>query len=636
LLYSMRDSIGILLQNMLYAWQPYGQTEGSKINAIGGANFWTENSTNNRRYFLVYDGYNHKMIQYHIRGSHNEHYTGIRYGGSAVWFFPLGGDSLTYGTYLGDENQFLDSGGGASGWLPARITYGYTNSSTVVNYNIGRDATSLTNRFAGLRVTTSAGDPDALICDVVEHKGTIYLAKQYGVYGLSIGGRGNYVHQTKINEVIADQGVPEVGGYTSRISRDDSGYSKCFAKHKGRLFMLQNDGKIYEVLTGGIIEKADLTTLGTQWSSGIIGGAEPGDADSPYTGIPSARRCFIASFNGELHAFLNFGTAYQIAEGSAGNGIFWATSPNGVNWQDKSPSLPSSGIQVPSGLSSSYWRTLTTPYVFSGRVGTTYPSGYPAGGSMMETSGVMQSGSLPFWSSGVFNDTAGTHYANLQVPMENNTVSGFLFPTWVQKPVGWGYVSPGFWGPSGFGGPSGWDFTGCTTYHIAGYVSEEEDVLKLLFTRDLEGGTLFYDLDTASGWIRRNWLPHAKQLNGIIPIDLYTPEVIIPSGTLYRPNPIVDVVNNRAFLDYAVYDWGYWDPVNMRMQYSINNGQDWHNATNIKIAHASGRLGLSTGSEATDPSGVIGRSYTICWDYGRDLNPNVYYENVKLRLRAEA
>ena len=127
----------------------------------------------------------------------------------------------------------------------------------------------------------------------------------------------------------------------------------------------------------------------------------------------------------------------------------------------------------------------------------------------------------------------------------------------------------------------------------------------------------------------KNHITESKQLNGLVPIDLYDPEVVIPSGNLLNPNPFIDEVNKTITLKYSVYDWGSWDSVDVVSEYSTND-RDWN--------YIGTSQSKSTGTKLGDPSGIIGVEHTLVWQYTEGFHPlskNVFYPNLKIRLRAE-
>jgi hypothetical protein len=235
-------------------------------------------------------------------------------------------------------------------------------------------------------------------------------------------------------------------------------------------------------------------------------------------------------------------------------------------------------------------------------------------------------------NSGTMLDTPGTAFGSLKCPLNRGAISGFLFPTWVQKPGSFStYGVPNQFRPKGVGA-SGYDYTGCHNWHISGHVDEEDSKLKLLFTEDFHGkgtwgASLLYELNKSSGWTRRNYLAKSNQLNGFIPIDLYDPEVLIPSGDLYNPNPRVDEINKTVKVNYKVYDWPYWSKVTTRLEYSTDNGYTWN--------YAGGQRAVSPGTKQTDPSGTIGGAGSITWNYGNQLSHATEYPNIQLRIRAQ-
>lgn len=511
-------------------------------------------------------------------------------------------------------------------------------------------------------------------CDIVKHKDTYYVIGQFYIFAATLGTKGSFIHHdfgvdSKIDDFGGTTEQNGLEGYSQRFTTGQiGGYMKSAAVHNDKIWLLQNNGKIFEIRPGGIVEKADLSQIGTPWGSGIFGGhlqrtplSAAGDLPSPQNFRP-----FLASFNKQLHAFLNFRTSFRIGKGTTstqGQGVAWFTSHDGINWQDRSEMLPVSGIQTPSGnaVQIGSWLSQISPYRFSALQNTSYPSGYGngspiSGGIESNPSGFKQSDLIPFWSSGSLIDAAGTSFGNLNTPLEFGTISGYLFPTFVSYPSGFAGIHPsgfafgllplasgGVWGPVP-GGTSGYDYTGCFNHHIAGYVDTtdpQDHRLKLCFSRNFPGGTavdpdqipsLFYDLNKSSGWIQRNEAVNVGQLNGFIPIDLHDPEILIPSGHFIDINPNIDTVNKRVKIDFQTIDWGFWDKVNIRVEYSLD-GSSWATAT------TSGNINnLSTGTKQTDPSGVgkdINSIHSMYWLYDRDLSKNQFFPNVSIRMRPE-
>jgi hypothetical protein len=149
------------------------------------------------------------------------------------------------------------------------------------------------------------------------------------------------------------------------------------------------------------------------------------------------------------------------------------------------------------------------------------------------------------------------------------------------------------------------------------------------FSDDYEdGGALYYEINKASGWSLKNNVTECKQLNGFVPIDLYDPEIIIPSGDIFRPNPRIDEANEQIIIDYKIYDWPFFGNVDVLAEYSLD-GQAWNAITTQK--------NISTGNIATDPSGIVGVDNQLVWNYTQGqnkLSKNVYYPNIQIRMRA--
>jgi len=524
------------------------------------------------------------------------------------------------------------------------------------------------------------------LCEIVKHNDTFYVIGQGFVKGMTIGCKGNFIHHDYgIDNRVA---VGSLTGYAQRKTNDVIGATmRSACVHNDKVWMLTNEGKVYEIRPGGLVETADLTTVGAPWASGITGGQlgiTPPVGD--WQGA-TAFRPLIRSFNNQLHAFLNFRTSYKIARGKGnfssktqGAGICWLTSFDGTNWHDRSEMLPTSGIITPSGgrVPKATWLSQINPYMHSAFTNTNYPSGYGpkapktnflgqsapmSQGAEARPSGLKQITLLPFWSSGNLLDVEGTKFNLLKTPLSRGALSGCLFPTFIAYPSGYAFVNPlggdalgflpqasgGVWRPiRGAGnnaGASGWDYTGCSNYHIGGLTDNDTDgqpFLRLYFSRNFVGTTpntsskqiptLFYTLTKESGFLQVNEAWNAGQLNGACPVELYDYEVIVPSGDMYNPNPRVDTINKLAKLDFTTTDWWFWEPCKVNIEYSTDGGLSWFKAS------TSGQVvNLSTGTSITDPSGVgisAAQNHTVYWEYGKDLSKNTLYHNVKLRIRA--
>jgi hypothetical protein len=528
------------------------------------------------------------------------------------------------------------------------------------------------------------------ICEMIRHNDTFYYATQYAIAGFTLGCKGNFIHHD-----YTDDSTVAVGSITGYQSRSETNQLKArprsLSVFEDKIWMLDNDGKVFEIRPGGIIQKADLTTLGTAWSSGIFGGQIN---RTPLAGNwpgATAYRPLLRSFNKQLHAFLNFRTTFNIADGkgsditqTTGHGICWFTSHDGVNWSDRTEMLPSSGIITPSGNGAPLgsWLAEISPWKFSALQSTNFPSGYGAqppevnpwsqsapeeASAEGQPSGFKQIDKIPFWASGQLNDAPFTTFDALDVPLQKGALSGHLFPTLVNYPSGYAGVDPaspgatnsdgviirptildvgagGEWRAIGQGA-RGYDYTGCSNYHIAGLVDEDDSQdqrLRLYFSRNFDGGdgasapqvpTLFFDLTTSSGFIQKNEAWKVGQLNGYIPIELHDPEVIVPSGDLREPNPFIMERDKMVRLQFITTDWGFWEPVDVKIHYSLDGGQNWLTPTISGFTSD-----LSTGSPVTDPSGMgidPNQKHTVYWLYDRDISKNEFFPRVQLRIRAE-
>jgi hypothetical protein len=672
---SFRNTQGTVGTDWGFAWQPYGQYQGALKNDTN-YDFEANVSLSDA---LMFDGFNWKIILPPL-GSDKQMWSFKRAtGGGAFWTGMHVSNFETpanYGLYDGnDPIRTGDKGGDSapSGWRPLSGLLG--KSPVDANYSAMHDADfDASVELGGVRsVESNVVGESTVLNDIEEFQGDIYYVTQHGMVGLRFGGKGQFIWSDKLFNDDRISTTTDAANYTSRLTKNFTGGSKSrsLTSHKGELFMLSNDGKVHAVTPHSLQQVADLSQLGTPWSSGIVGGVMdrvPAVAEGPFEGNPF-RRCFITSFNNQLHAFLNFQTNFRMVKGvldaavTTGRGIFWATSFDGRNWADRSDSLPASGIVSPSGgavtagnvpAQVTNWISTITPYKFSGFTGAGVTPTPEASGQFPLAYGTVGIGGLdtassvfpaqpsgyrqldlPLWNSGIMVDANNTSFDQLHVPLEFGTISGFLFPTFVRYPAGFGQQftasgDPFLFLPSGVG-PSGYDYTGCNNYHISGFVDTQKDVLKLSFSEDFEdGGALTFELNKASGWNRSNYLPFSKQLNGYVPIMLYDPEVIIPSGGVLDPNPSVDEVNKTLTLKYRLYDWPFWDKVDVISEYSLDYGRSWVFLRRQKE--------LSTGSPDSDPSGVIGTEHTLVWNWAQDdphpISKNVWQPHVQIRLRA--
>jgi len=687
ILTSFRDSLAALNDDYSFAWRtvPQPLSGGTAIPKVNDTSYLFEDGVNmtNR---VMFDGYNWKQPIWRL-GSNNQMWSYKRHTGGGIFWTGFRRSAWevpgNYGLYDGKDPVFTGDKGGTvppSGWrhLPGALG----RAPHDVNYSAMLDEFSpSTSDFAGMHNQQSKINESTVINDIIEHNGTTYFVTQHGMVGLRFGAKGQFIWSEKLFTDTQVSDTNETAGYVdgTRITINSAGGSagRVFAKHAGDLYMLSNTGFVHLVKPDTLIQVADLRTLGTPWSSGVIGGAMSRTGDSPYPGIGTIRRPYLASFNKQLHAFLAFSSKFRVEKGSSdsltGRGVLWATSFDGLNWTDQSVNLPASGIISPSGGhlvtgrsvsdETGRWLERINPYRFSGLTGPdvtpallpsgAFPDPYfstPIGGANFtsgppqndvlpaQPSGFRQT-NIPVWTSGNMIDPLNTSFDQLDVPLERGAISGFLFPTFIQYPEGFGFqavsggpLASGTPGalllPSGVG-PSGYDYTGVDSMHVSGFVDKDDQRLKLYFTNDNQGGTLFFELDQASGWHQKNYTPYSKQLNSLVPIMMYDPEVVIPSGGVLDPNPSVNEVTKTVTLKYKIHDWPFFDAVDVLSEYSLDYGESWSFIKRQK--------GLSTGSLETDPSGVFGTDQILEWKWTEGKHPlskSVWYPHVQLRLRA--
>lgn len=678
LLFMFSDSINTGGSMRAFVWNPQPQ-EARKVNPAASVNVDTNT---NVRDLVIADG-THWELWNTYKNSPRDFLVMMPIYDGVLWV-KKDTEATHFGVYKGN--------------IPYKLsTSGYFWGSTGEYGNLGDGGDEGWSRLPGSNgaggfVMVQGGidfrDPGAYpanyshcMCEMVRHNDTFYIVSQGFVQAMTIGCKGNYIHHDYgVDDLVA---VGAITGYQQRNENDTLGSTmRSMTVHSDKVWMLTNRGKVYEVRPGGLIERADLTQIGTPWASGIAGGQMDRQGTSTWPGA-SNYRPLLRSFNGKLHAFLNFRTTFRVAAGKGvavsktqGRGIAWFTSVDGNSWQDRSEMLPASGIQTPSGnhVFLNTWLAEINPFRHSAYMNTNYPSGYGpkapvtnhlgesapmTQGPLGHPSGFKQAGFLPFWSSGNLLDDPGTKFNLLKTALQYGVLSGCLFPTLVSYPSGYAFVNPsgfdqfgylpqvsgGVWEPIP-GGANGYDYTGCDNYHIGGWTDDDDPndkKLVLYFSRNFDGSTslpnnrqvptLFYTLTESSGFIQRNeaWL--AGQLNGFTPIELYDPEVIVPSGDIYNPNPRIDTINKRVRLDFILADWFFWELTNVKVQYSLDGGQGWANAT---ISGAS--TSLNTGTALTDPSGqgiTAAQRHTVYWLYEQDVGKNSFLPRAQLRIRAE-
>lgn len=730
-------------------WHPY-QWEVIHKNASGPI----FDNNNNFNLFVIEDG-NNNTLHIFEGGFVGNGTPGVVHGDGIYWQLP-GGTQPTnkYGNWTGQLPFEVASGHK----FPGMRMFGNPGDFEDSHWNFpaqqgaGGLSEGLQAWVSYIAGTADPRDQTFNICDMIEFEGSIWQCNQTMVWANRIGTKGSFIYadfwDVRQDEFggSAVQGTANVDINRGTQNKFAGPKAKKFAKHhfdgENRLYMLQNDGKVFDVQPGGIRLLADLTKdiVNSPFGSGIQGGSlqvTPIIAAGQWP-RPRTFRPFLISFNNQLHAFLNYKTSSSIFATRTGTpvgkdsdgfgnveGVAWFTSFDGKNWQDRTDqfaNVSQSGIITPSGniVKKATWTAITAPYIYSAFQNANFPSGYgprlgypdsdskfgteasqitgntapenrgtdadnnlkPSGfrqatGEPKETASRHQddvaaapdghggdTDRLPIWTSGNLQDTPGTPFNLLQIKLDMGTVSGWLYPTIVDYPSGFDFIDPveffnktikptnllpevsgGVWGPFGQGA-RGWDFTGVRGKHITGYIDEADEQtnsheLKLCFSdnppqtndlRDNQVASHFFTLNKASGWRQVNYVHWGGAFcGGYQAIDLHDPEVIIPSGSIDDPNPFIDPINERMRIRYKVLDFGFWDTVQMKFQYTTDEGLNWRDAT------ISGSLLTTTGTKQIDPSGIgTGRGFSeIFWLYPDDIGRNVFFPTVRIRMRAE-
>ena len=495
---------------MPYAWSPEPQ-EAPKINPNTDVSFETNVNIKN---WVIADGHNWELWNYQLNTRDFAAMFPIHE--AVVWRKRHNSDKDHFGFYKGDEAHDL-SATDPGFWINAHGGMGAFGRIGNGGFAFLPGGNSVGGRelfMAGINwaigISNYPTNMNFNACEMINHRDTFYCATQHTIIGFTAGCKGNFVHSDF--GVDDDTAVGSLTGYQSRDTTAALGARpRSLAVHNDKVWMLDNEGKVFEVRPGGVIQRATLSTVGTRWASGILGG-QMNQGVNPYTGA-QAFRPLLRSFNQQLHAFLNFRTSDNVAIGKdngagIGHGIAWFTSHDGSNWSDRSEMLPASGIQTPSGNAQPLgnWLAEINPYIHTARQSTNYPSGYGAGtpdvnpwsesapedqGDLGQPSGFTQRDEIPFlYNINDLDDTPGTTFDNLVIPLTNTELSGYLFPTLVNYPSGYAFVDPdgtdnvtnpmklpeasgAVWRAIGQG-PKGYDYTGSSNYHIAGHVDEDD------------------------------------------------------------------------------------------------------------------------------------------------------------------
>lgn len=412
-------------------------------------------------------------------------------------------------------------------------------------------------------------------------------------------------------------------------------YYRCPIKFDNRLLLLQNDGRLFEVANGQVSLLTDIkeALADSAWFSGVYGGGFGyGDNNTAY-------KSYGVQLGSTLHVFLNY-----LKDGHGG--VCWATSTDLENFTDRTTNLPASGIIPPSGMTSSTYLGIISPYQFSGYNDfyTTGPDHQPLGATACQPSGWIQaSGIGAVWhGSGTFLEC---DYAQTpdgwDIPMYYGSKTVYLRPTYVQMPICFTEQLE----PSGTGF-TGYSWNGVSNYHIYGIKDETAEKVHLFFSPDVVNNTggdlsiddnnppaqnLYYTLDSSNVWEFKNQF-RTKRLSWVEPTDMIEPSILLESGNYYKRFPYEDRVNSVVYQPFRIYDWPFFTTVDLQVQYTTDYGDSWHDATPHSTLSCS-MTGLSTGSIASDPSGIIGQPHTFAWDYVSDVGGG-RHDHVQFRIRA--
>jgi hypothetical protein len=471
-----------------------------------------------------------------------------------------------------------------------------------------------------------------LVRETLVAVGTPGIPTSYGLTPIMREGTKDFM----LDSAYIDDKYMTYSPVTSAYSPFDEAY-KCPIIWDDRLLLLQNDGKLLEVSDGSVSLLTDIMEAlpDSEWASGIWGGDLGRGHDN------GSYKCYGVKLDDTLHVFLNYRKGIDVG------GVCWLTSTDLENFTDKTQYLPQSGIIPPSGMTRTNYLNTISPYRFSGYENfyALTVDGQPSGATRCEPSGWAQISGIndEWYGSGTFVECDYTQDPDQwDIPMQFSVRDHYLFPTSVNEPERFG---PGL-APSGTG-YDGYRWNGVTNYHVLGYKDQGAGFEKvhLFFTQDVvnnpEGGStidannaprrcLYYVLDENEDWLYKNEFS-MKRMSWVEPTDMLEPSIIVQSGGPHRPYPYEDRLNGVVYQPYTIYDWPVFGKVDVQVQYSVNWGSSWHNAT----AHptlSSGVTGLDTGSLATDPSGTIGREYMFAWDYEADVGNN-RFDWVQFRIR---
>ncbi|MHA2319948.1 MAG: hypothetical protein ACXAC6_19600 [Candidatus Hodarchaeales archaeon] len=500
-----RDNLNNVNSDFTFSWHPYQQTDGIIVNGVN-AQFDTNTDFNSH---LVFDGRNYELAGFRITNIGG--FQCINTADSIFWCKQINEPGYIYGMIRGhfDSNgrPFVVNPTVPESYFPNLGNYGSPGILDTVKFETYQGATaggfsSIQGGIDFKQTNASVGMPTDITlspCDMIEFKGSWYVATQTAIWVTRPGTKGSFIvneyWDNRQDEFGGDSalGLNDVDINRNISSKGSNEGMRSFVIHKDKLYVLVNTGKLFQVRPQGLISISDIKQVGTHFASGIVGGSydiTPLVAAGGFP-APQAFRPFCASFDNKIHAFLNYeltstqlrnATGEGIAKASDssnnGKGVCWFVSEDdGFTWTDLTSSLPTSGILTPSGniVNFGNWLQITSPYKFSGRFGpAVYPSSYgpqnvnelnhlgqiapgPKGddvfpsGFRQATGRPIEAGGkedrIPYWASGMLEDAAGTPFNSLSPALDKAVISGFMGPTLINYPSGFAYVeTPGLSG----------------------------------------------------------------------------------------------------------------------------------------------------------------------------------------------